>query len=146
MPKVLRSKVIVVRAPCLATALRVSSLCVCKVTVVHASPVPQSPIELNYHRKIYRMWATAKARAYSHIMSVDDDIIMSPRAIASMLRHPPRAELGGDDSYGDGDGDSVTGLIHFLSQTAISEYHMHHTPYTMHQTPRTFSLDPNLAQ
>ena len=65
------------------------------VSVVRAAPLPRAPRQGNYLRKVYSMWTLAKANGYTHIMSVDDDIVLAPTAIASLLRSPPLRDLGG---------------------------------------------------
>ena len=67
---------------------------------MHTSALPQHPQQGNYNRKVYFMWKTAQLRGYSHIMSIDDDIIMAPSAIAAMVRAPPMAILDGDGGGG----------------------------------------------
>ena len=63
------------------------------VDTVHASALPLLPRQGNYLRKIYHMWLLAKRKGYTHIMSMDDDIIMAPQAIIALLKSPPGRDL-----------------------------------------------------
>lgn len=56
--------------------------------------VPPRPHNLNYLRKIFSALAIARRRSYATIISLDDDILMTPAAILALLEHAPQAVAG----------------------------------------------------
>ena len=64
------------------------------VHLCRVGAVPPRPHNLNYLRKIFSALAISRRRAYSTIISLDDDILLAPDAILALLEHAPAAVAG----------------------------------------------------
>ena len=64
------------------------------VHLCRVGAVPPHPHNLNYLRKIFSALAISRRRAYSTIISLDDDILLAPDAILALLEHAPAAVAG----------------------------------------------------
>ncbi|KAJ1460251.1 hypothetical protein M885DRAFT_510065 [Pelagophyceae sp. CCMP2097] len=65
------------------------------VEEVLAAPFPVRALQGNYLRKIYAMWRTASRDGYSHVASIDEDVLLSPAALHALLVRLPRRDMRG---------------------------------------------------